>query len=820
MIDGCRGEAWAELLWSYLDERGSGADPVRGGRRWSTARHLADLYARYGATRPAMIDNWRRGLDVDADGRPLPADRAWQAELWRRLRDKLAVPSPAEQITAAESALLAGTTQLDLPERLSVFGATRFDPHQLRVLVAVAAQRDVHLWLPHPSAVLWEGLADHLTTSAPEQRRADDRTEDLVQHRLLAYLGRDSRELQLVLARAVGDGAVVDQHLPDPPPDSGPGRGTLLARLQSDLAANRLLAADEHRHLLERDDRSIQFHASHGPDRQVEVLRELLVGLLADDPTLEPRDIVVMCPDIETFAPLIAATFGLDSVDAEAEHPGHRLRVRLADRSLRQLNPLLATVAPAASGWPSRGWRRARCSICAPRRRSAAVRLQHRGSGTAARTRDGLRRALGTRRAPSGAVRDGRLRAEHLDGRPRPAAARGRDGRDRPALHRHHAADGRRRFLRRRSGRPAGRVSSNRIRAITDACGLRQSLGTLGGAVQTGAQLLTAVPPADNWQLGHAYAELGRLADDAESAEAADLELAPGRGVRAAGGDLPRAADPGQLPDRDPDHVHDAADAVGASPSGLPARSGRRHLPATAVGWTVTTSPRRDAWVGDRDIRSEDRQLLLDAIMSAEERLLVIYAGLDPRSGKQTPPAVPVSELLETLDLTARTEDRTPVHCALTVQHPLQPFDGRYFLPDKLVHDGRPFSFDRAALRGVRAAGAAPRAQLDEPSAPAAVSLAPLSADWQPTLADLLRFLGHPLRALLRDRAGLSSWREDDQPDEQIPATLAGLDRWAVGERMLRPAPARPVAGDLCAVPNGGAGHCRPEPSDRTPSTA
>ena len=93
-------------------------------------------------------------------------------------------------------------------------------------------------------------------------------------------------------------------------------------------------------------------HAAHGPDRQVEVLREVLVGLLADDPTLEPRDIVVMCPDIETFA-LIAAAFGLDTADTEAEHPGHRLRVRLADRSLRQLNPLLAVVSrlPAGPAW-------------------------------------------------------------------------------------------------------------------------------------------------------------------------------------------------------------------------------------------------------------------------------------------------------------------------------------------------------------------------------------------------------------------------------------------------------------------------------------
>ena len=71
----------------------------------------------------------------------------------------------------------------------------------------------------------------------------------------------------------------------------------------------------------------------------------MLVGLLQDDPTLEPRDILVMCPDIETFAPLISAGFGLADVVAEGGHPAHRLRVRLADRALTSTNPLLAVAA-------------------------------------------------------------------------------------------------------------------------------------------------------------------------------------------------------------------------------------------------------------------------------------------------------------------------------------------------------------------------------------------------------------------------------------------------------------------------------------------
>ena len=91
------------------------------------------------------------------------------------------------------------------------------------------------------------------------------------------------------------------------------------ALLQHDLRANHAPTVEERagrRH--DPADRSLQVHACHGPSRQVDVLREVLVGLLQDDPTLEPRDILVMCPDIETYAPLISAGFGLASAGPEA----------------------------------------------------------------------------------------------------------------------------------------------------------------------------------------------------------------------------------------------------------------------------------------------------------------------------------------------------------------------------------------------------------------------------------------------------------------------------------------------------------------------
>jgi exodeoxyribonuclease V gamma subunit len=60
-------------------------------------------------------------------------------------------------------------------------------------------------------------------------------------------------------------------------------------------------------------DRSIVFHVAHSALREVEVLHDQLLQLLANPPggaPLQPRDIVVMVPDIDTFAPAIRSVFG------------------------------------------------------------------------------------------------------------------------------------------------------------------------------------------------------------------------------------------------------------------------------------------------------------------------------------------------------------------------------------------------------------------------------------------------------------------------------------------------------------------------------
>ena len=221
------------------------------------------------------------------------------------------------------------------------------------MLAAIAEERDLHLFVLHPSPSLWQCVAEELHRGPPITSRREDRTAGLPANRLLASWGRDVRELQLVVANT---GASTDHHhaLPAAEPR------TLLATIQRDIREDRqprgpaLPGEPDGRPPLDKDDRSVQIHACHGRARQVEVLRDVVLHLLEDDPTLEPRDVIVMCPDIETFAPLIQATFGSgrhadeDDDEDEPENGGKRLpdlRVRLADRSLRQTNPVLGVVS-------------------------------------------------------------------------------------------------------------------------------------------------------------------------------------------------------------------------------------------------------------------------------------------------------------------------------------------------------------------------------------------------------------------------------------------------------------------------------------------
>jgi len=767
VIDEDASEAWCAPLARHLGLAGDGGDR---GRRMAVAQKFAGLFASYASQRPAMVLDWLAGRDTDGHA-ILGPDHAWQAELWRRVRAAIDVPSPAERTAPACDRLRAGEARIDLPARLSVFGPTRLTTDQIQVLDALAAHREVHLWLPHPSDGLWarvRATAHAGQPAATAPTRLEDPTASLPRHPLLRSLARDARELQLRLATRE---PATDEHL-------APGHGgtTLLAALQRDIAADREPGVDAAAARPPaagpggaqppRDD-SVQVHACHGRHRQVEVLREVLLGLLADDPSLELRDIIVMCPDIEAFAPLLGGLFSPAAPDAVAPdlHPGHQLTVRLADRSPRQVNPLLDVAARLLE------LAGARLTVSEVLDVAALPPVRRRfGFDDDALDRVGTwARETGVRFGLDAASRRG---LEHVP------QNTWRTGWDRVLLGVAMDEEGPRVWA---GTLPLDDVDSSdvalagtfaeyldRLGDAVATLGAEQPLtawvDTLDGAVQS----LASVPEGDAWQRSHLHRTLTDALTTAGSHAGTILRSSDVRVLLAAAlaprpsrsnfrtGNLTICT---MVPMRSVPHR--VVVLLGMDDGVFPRTT---HIDGDDV---LALRPR----IGERDARSEDRQLFLDAILAARDRLVVLHTGADERTGAIRPPAVPLGELLDVLE---RTRPGARDH--VVIRHPLQPFDTRNFTPA-----AQPFSFDSAALAGSRA--------LTAPRTPRPPFLdAPLPAEplADLDLEDLIRFLEHPTSWFLRHRLQLPTREEEDDPVETLPVTLDPLESWTVGNGILR----------------------------------
>ncbi|WP_433602844.1 exodeoxyribonuclease V subunit gamma [Nocardia sp. CA-135953] len=755
VIDASLGEPWSAVLARHL---GVG-EPAghRVGRRYATAAHVAALFDSYAAQRPGLIKEWAAGSDTDGAGRAVPDDLRWQPELWRRLRAEVGAPSPAERLDAACARLRDEPDLVDLPGRLSLFGVTRLPSDQLAVLSALGERRDVHLWLVHPSPAMWTRLSGLPAAVA----RADDVSATVVRHPLLAGLGRDVRELQQRLVGVVHrHHAAVGSNQDGRQEVSGP---TLLTALQSGIRDD--VWPPEPASF---PDHTVQVHSCHGPARQVEVLRECLLGLFAADHSLEPRDVLIMCPEVEAYAPLVRAAFGqkmVGSVESvgDSAHPAHLLRVRLADRGRGVTNPMLAVIAVlleladgrvtvtqvldlAASetvrrrcGFDDDDIERLREWAAESGARWGIGQRQRQAFGLADFAQNTLNSAVDrillgvTADESSEDWLDLALPLGGVDSNDVDLAGRFAEFIDRLAV-----------CLRDLRGpRPAHEWA-----AVLGRC----------------LELLTDVPDSQAWVRTEARRELAAATDHA--------------------GDVPlRLADVGVL----------LSSRLAARPTRANFRTGEltvctmvpmRSVPHRVVvllGLDDEIFPRtsgvdgddvlaRHPLLGERDARSEDRQLLLDAVLAATEQLLIFHTGADPVTGAYRPPAIPVAELLDAL----RAHVGAAGMDAVVTRHPLQGFDRRNFAAE------RPFSFDTVALAGARAAG--------QPAQPRPVFLSEPLPAFELTdvaLADLISFVEHPVRAFLWQRLGLRVPEHEDDIADRLPIELDGLAKWELGERLL-----------------------------------
>ena len=735
VIDDNLDQPWCEPVATHLGHFETGDEyELRQGRRYAVARRLAGLFASYARQRPRLLVDWAE----------LPDDLSWQAPLWQALTERIDAEPPHER--HAKTLARLAESPSDLPERLSLFGHTRLPVTEIELLTALSTHHDLHLWLPHPSDDLWQSLAPH---AGPLPRHEDHSHRD-VRHPLLATLGRDLRELQRGLPMPDTDEYLSSTGHPD----------TMLGWLQSDIAANAVRPAGR---VPRREDRSVQVHSCHGPARQIEVLREVLLGLLADDPTLEPRDILVMCPDIETYAPLITAGFGLGDV-VRGAHPAHKLRVRLADRALVQTNPLLsvaASVLTLAGG------------------RATASEVLNLAESDPVRARFGF--TDDDLEAITAWVREANIRWGFDQEHRSPYGVEflhntWRFGIDR-VLAGVAMSDDSHAWLG--TTLPLDDVSSNRVELAGRFADFVEKLGHT-------VRRLSGVRPLGEW--------LSVLGTGIEALAYSDEEW-PAAQVQREFAEIGDAAGAAATPLR----LSDVRALLDRHLAGRPTRANFRtgtltvctmvpmrsvpHRVVCLVGLDDGVFPRlgavdgddvlaRDPRTGERDIRSEDRQLLLDAIGAATQTLVVTYTGANEYSGQTRPPAVPLAELLDTLRITAEQPAK------IVTPHPLQPFDIRNVTPGALLPDG-PFTFDPTVLTAAQA-NAGQRAERP----PFFAHQLPSPPIGDVALEDLVTFFKDPVKGFFRALDYTLPWDVDGVSDV-MPVDIDALEEWTVGDRML-----------------------------------
>lgn len=810
-------------LRAYLG-RADAAGPLKA---WQLAERVAGLFADYQVRRPALLAGWESGVEPDD----------WQAGLWRALRADPG-PEPLSAIAAAADLgerLTAGPPPPGLPARVAVFHPLALPPFYLDFLFFLGARHAaVHLFALRPSRQYYGH--DRTPAAAAKAARRGRRPAATAApealfpggNALLTALGKAGRDLtDALLDAGERHGASVVEATETftpaiPAPAATPGGAlagdggpapTLLAAVQDDVLEAREPGIDgQPRIRVWAGDRSLTIHSCHSPLREIEVLHDCLLDHFERIPDLAPRDVLVLCPDLERYAPLLAAVFRGEEEDAAG--PRTAIPFAIRDRAAGPRHPVAAEFL-ALLELPDR-----RCGVpeLLDHLDHPAVRATFGLSADDLATVREWVRVAGIRWGIDG---DHRARCSG-GGPPGPGDT---------------AA----------AAEPASYLTAN-----TWAVGLDRLLLGVALPARPGAEF-AGIIPADPGGLG-GTGLLGRFLAAANTLLECARQLATPRPVADWPDLLAQIADRclGGAADLDPGGMGAVRGAIAAlrataaalpplpALAAIPAAVMRRHLentvaaagtpePHPAGGVTfaafrpgrITPAriicllglddgavPRRDhapefdrvrgaPQPGDIAPRDEDRALFLEALATAGDALHLSYRGRSLADNAPLPPSLLVAELLDYLDRTTTFsdgpggpgQDGPPARAHLVTEHALHGFSGGYFAGD----NPRRFSFSRSYAAAARALQAPPA----DPVPFVAVPLPPVPPG-ELAVDRLADFFADPLRYFARERLGIElRGPEETEPDSELFA-LDQLDAYRakteIGRRLADPTSAAAIA--------------------------
>jgi exodeoxyribonuclease V gamma subunit len=738
-----------ENLSNYLESTGDSLKLLQ------LSQRIAETFDQYIIYRPEFLARWEAG-----------EEQHWQSVLWREVARGREHENRAALGNRVLNALRdVSARELDLPRRVFIFGISYLPPFHINFLAGLSHLMEINVFLLNPCREYWGDIASNrdIRRAASGRDLAGFSPEDLYLEKgnpLLASmgtLGRDFFDLVTLL------------DCEETPIFEDPGDRSMLARIQSDILNLRDTAGPGgEKVVVSREDGSVRIHSCHSPMREVEVLYDHLLEMFENDPGLMPKDVLVMTPDVESYAPFVQAVF--DNPENELK----KIPFSIADRSMRKESRIIDTflgmldlrgeriTAPQVLGILESA------SVCSKFDMTASdmdlvlkwvrevrirwgideeSRLQWCPSPFRENTWSaGIERLLLGYAMPGRGegLFQGILPYDDIEGGD--AAVLGHFLAFIEALFEFLASLGPARSLEGWADFLSGTASKffdSDENSKFEMHALMQALENLR-QIQ---EITGFVSPLDleliRWHLGRQLERRGF-----------------GLGFMTGGvtfcSMLPMRSIPFKV-----------ICLIGMNENEFP----RQFKPAEFD--LIAKNPRQ----GDRSVRNEDRYIFLEALLSAREKLYISYTGQSCRDNSLIPPSVPVSELIDTIDrgfCLPKTDDRD----WFLIKDRLQAFNPAYF-----KGDAETFSYSGQYL-------AAARCMLTEKQKPPVFIQTGISEPDESfrsvSVKDLCRFFRNPAKFLLNRR--LRIYLEEDRfvPDETEDFELKGLEKYELEQDLLR----------------------------------
>lgn len=754
----------------------------------------ADLFDQYLVYRPDWLAQWETGHLVEGLGEA----QAWQAPLWKALVEythQLGQPRWHRAnlyqrfIETLES---AKTCPPGLPSRVFICGISALPPVYLQALQALGKHIEIHLLFTNPCRYYWGDIKDpaYLAKLLTRQRRHSFEDRELplfrdsenagqlfnsdgeqdVGNPLLASWGKLGRDY-IYLLSDLESSQELDAFV-DVTPDN------LLHNIQSDILEleNRAVAGvnieefsrSDNKRPLDPLDSSITFHVCHSPQREVEVLHDRLLAMLEEDPTLTPRDIIVMVADIDSYSPFIQAVFGSAPAD-------RYLPYAISDRRARQSHPVLEAFISLLSLPDSRFVSEDVLALLDVPVLAARFDI----------TEEGLRylRQWVNESGIRWGIDDDNVRELEL-----------------PATGQHTWRFGLTRML-------LGYAMESTQGEWQSVLPYDESSGLIAELVGHLASLLMQLNiwrrglaqerPLEEWlpvcrDMLNAF-----FLPDAETEAAMTLieqqwQAIIAEGLGAQYGDaVPLSLLRDELAQRlDQERI---SQRFLAGPVNICTLMPMRSIPFKVVcllGMNDGVYPRQLAPLGfdlmsqkpkrgDRSRRDDDRYLFLEALISAQQKLYISYIGRSIQDNSERFPSVLVQELIDYIgqshylpgdEALNCDESEARVKAHLTCLHTRMPFDPQNYQP------GERQSYAREWLPAASQAGKA-HSEFVQPL--------PFTLPETVPLETLQRFWAHPVRAFFQMRLQVNFRTEDSEIPDTEPFILEGLSRYQINQQLL-----------------------------------